>query len=194
MERKIVCFLTAVIVFASMAFSALSAEPTVPKDEKKLTTLGKYVTSAEAYEMWKAAPDKVKIIDCRTPEEYVFVGHAPMAYNVPSMLWTDKWNEEKKNYDMKDNPDFETRMKEISPPDGVIMIMCRSGHRSAASVNRLANAGFTNVYSIIDGFEGDKIAEEDSFFKGKRLKNGWRNSIDPWTYDLDPKLVYAPGK
>lgn len=194
MERKIVCFLTAVIVFASMALSALSAEPTIPKDERKLTTLGKYVTSVEAYEMWKAAPDKVKIIDCRTPEEYVFVGHAPMAYNVPSMLWTDKWNEEKKNYDMKDNPDFEARMKEISPPDGVIMIMCRSGHRSAASVNRLANAGFTNVYSIIDGFEGDKIAEEDSFFKGKRLKNGWRNSIEPWTYDLDPKLVYAPGK
>lgn len=194
MGKKIACFLTTIIVLACMALPALSAEPTVPKDEKKLTTLGKYATSVEAYEMWKANPEKVKIIDCRTPEEYVFVGHAPMAYNVPSMLWIDKWNDEKKNYEMKDNPDFEVRMKEISPPDGVIMVMCRSGHRSAASVNRLAKAGFTNVYSIIDGFEGDKIAEEDSFFKGKRLKNGWRNSIAPWTCDLDPKLVYIPGK
>ena len=32
--------------------------------------------------MWKANPDKIKITDCRTTEEYVFVGHAPMAYNI----------------------------------------------------------------------------------------------------------------
>ena len=41
----------------------------------KKTTLGLYVTAAEAYEKWKAAPDKVKVIDVRTPEEYAFVGH-----------------------------------------------------------------------------------------------------------------------
>ena len=41
----------------------------------KQTTLGLYVTGAEAYEQWKAAPDKVKVIDVRTPEEYAFVGH-----------------------------------------------------------------------------------------------------------------------
>lgn len=35
--------------------------------EGKQTTLGLYVTAAQAYEMWKAAPDAVKIIDVRTP-------------------------------------------------------------------------------------------------------------------------------
>lgn len=34
--------------------------------------------------------------------------------------------------------------------------MCRSGGRSAAAVNLLAGAGFTNVYNITDGMEGDK--------------------------------------
>ena len=46
--------------------------------EKKRTTLGLYVTAAEAYEMWKADPDRISIIDVRTPEEYIFVGHAEM--------------------------------------------------------------------------------------------------------------------
>ena len=39
-----------------------------------------YVTAAQAYEIWKAAPDKVKVIDVRTPEEYAFVGHPEMDY------------------------------------------------------------------------------------------------------------------
>ena len=43
--------------------------------EAKQTVLGLYVTSAEAYEKWQAAPDKVKLLDVRTPEEFLFVGH-----------------------------------------------------------------------------------------------------------------------
>ena len=35
--------------------------------EGKQTTLGLYVTAAEAYEKWKASPDKVMVLDVRTP-------------------------------------------------------------------------------------------------------------------------------
>jgi hypothetical protein len=42
--------------------------------EAKRTELGLYVTAAEAYRQWKADPDGVKIIDVRTPEEYIFFG------------------------------------------------------------------------------------------------------------------------
>jgi len=41
--------------------------------EKKQTTLGLYVTAQEAYDMWKAEPERVNILDVRTPEEYYFV-------------------------------------------------------------------------------------------------------------------------
>jgi hypothetical protein len=58
-------------------------------------------------------------------------------------------------------------------------------------VNRLTKAGFKNVYNIFDGFEGDKIKDAESYYDGKRMKNGWRNCGAPWTYDLDPKLLYA---
>ena len=43
--------------------------------EKKKTVLGLYVNSAEAYDKWRAAPDEVKVLDVRTPEEFIFVGH-----------------------------------------------------------------------------------------------------------------------
>ena len=65
-----------------------------------------------------------------------------------------------------------------------ILVICRSGSRSAACVNLLAKAGFNNAYTIIDGFEGDK---DD---KGKRTVNGWKNSGAPRTYKFDPALVY----
>ncbi|OQX06425.1 MAG: sulfurtransferase [Desulfobacteraceae bacterium IS3] len=172
--------------------SVAVAETAPPNDVKKHTETGKYVTSLEAYEMWKADPDKVKILDCRIQEEYAFVGHTAMAYNIPSKLWSGKWNEEKKDYDLQDNPDFEAQAKKKFAQSDTILVMCRSGHRSALSVNRLTKSGFTNVYNIIDGFEGDKIKDEESYLNGKRMKNGWKNSGAPWTYDLDAKLIYLP--
>ena len=54
--------------------STLHASRDVP--EAKLTSLGLYVTAQEAYEMWKADPERVKVLDVRMVEEYVFLGHA----------------------------------------------------------------------------------------------------------------------
>ena len=93
MKKHCLFILALLLIFFSMGFVAIAADP--PADEKKHTEAGKYVTSLDAYEMWKSTPDKIKILDCRTPEEYVFVGHATMAYNIPSKLWTGKWNDEK---------------------------------------------------------------------------------------------------
>ena len=77
--------------------SSLSAAKTLPPvDAKRHTEAGNHVNLWEAYEIWKADPDRVKILDCRTREEYAFVGHSAMAYNIPSRLWTGKWNEEDK--------------------------------------------------------------------------------------------------
>ena len=116
------------------------------------------------------------------------------AFNIPSKLWTGKWNGEKKAYSLQDNPDFEAQVKKAFGQGDTILVMCRSGSRSAASVNRLTKAGFKNVINIVDGFEGDKIKDQESYFNGKRMKNGWKNSGASWTYDLDPKLIYLPIK
>ncbi len=38
------------------------------------------------------------------------------------------------------------------------------------------------------------LAEVVARFDGKRMKNGWKNSGAPWTYELDPELMYMPSK
>jgi rhodanese-related sulfurtransferase len=146
------------------------------------------VTAAQAYEKWKAAPDKVKIIDVRTPEEYAFIGHPEMAWNIPFAFVTYQRKNGKTEYGPKLNPDFVAEVKKIAGPTDTLLLMCRSGDRSAKAVNKLAVAGFKNVYTIIDGFEGDKVTDPESVFYGKRMRNGWKNSA-PWIYDIDPEKI-----
>jgi len=166
--------------------AATTAGSEVP--ELKHTTLGLYVTAAQAYEMWKAAPDKVKVIDVRTPEEYAFVGHPEMAWNIPLAFVRYTRKEGKAEYHMTRNQDFVTEVKAIAGPADILLVTCRSGHRSAKAVDALAAAGFTNAYNIFDGVEGDTVKDPGSVFDGKRMKNGWKNSA-PWVYSVDPEKV-----
>ena len=157
----------------------------------KQTALGLYLTAREAYEMWKADPEPVKVLDVRMVEEYVFLGHAAAAVNIPLAFPKYQWHTEKQKYGFEINPDFIDHIKEVFKPDDTIVAMCRSGGRSAFAINMLAKAGFTNIYNIIDGFEGDTVNDQESVFHGKRMKNGWKNSAS-WTYDLDPANVWIP--
>ena len=165
-----------------------SVEKDTQIPERKQTTLGLYVTAAQAYEMWKASPDKVKVIDVRTPEEYAFVGHPEMAWNIPLAFVTYQRKDGKTEYQVKWNSDFVTEVKGIAGPADVLLVTCRSGDRSARAVDSLAAAGFTNAYSITDGVEGDKVEDPGSVFVGKRMKNGWKNSA-PWVYGFDPEKI-----
>ena len=70
------------------------------------TSLGLYVTAKEAYDMWQADPEGVKILDVRTPEEWVFTGHAPMASHIPFALLAYEWDAEKKAFPWGLNPGF----------------------------------------------------------------------------------------
>jgi hypothetical protein len=87
----------------------------LPKE--KQTALGLYLTAKEAYAKWQAAPDKIKIIDVRTPEEYLFVGHPTMAWKIPVAVQVYEWDAEKKQYPMKPLMDFIARVQTMAKPD-----------------------------------------------------------------------------
>jgi len=193
--------LVAAILFAAAA-SIVGAENEKPASvavnsqlpKGKQTTLGLYVTAAQAYEKWKSASDKVKIIDVRTPEEFAFVGHPEMAWNIPLAFVTYQAKDGKIEYGLKMNPDFAAGVKKIAGPGDTLLLMCRSGGRSAMAVNQLAAAGFKNAYNITDGMEGDMVEDPGSVFHGKRMKNGWKNSGLPWVYSVDPeKIILSEG-
>jgi len=169
---------------------AQTAGPQLPAD--KQTTLGLYLTARQAYDMWKSAPDKVMILDVRTPEEFLFIGHPEMAWNVALATQTFQWNAEKKEFPMKLLPDFVSRVQTVAKPADTLLVTCRSGGRSAIAINLLARAGFKHVYNITDGIEGDVVKDPGSVFQGQRLVNGWKNSGLPWTYRMDPARMVLP--
>ena len=84
-------------------------------------------------------------------------------------------------------PEVERRLAErgLVRTDAVVLI-CRSGDRSSRAANRLAEAGFTRVHSVVDGFEGDMSPQ------GRRSVNGWKNAGLPWTYRLERSRMYFP--
>ena len=106
-------------------------DPKANLPEGKKTVLGLYVTAKGAYEQWKAAPDKVKIIDVRTPEEYLFVGSPEMAWKIPVIAQSYEWDATKEKYPMKLLPDFVARVQTMAKPEDTLMVTCRSGGRSS---------------------------------------------------------------
>lgn len=194
MKYKSICVLFLVITFSLFPLRAQNSlaqqQEEIPKE--KQTKIGLYVTSKEAYEMWAASPEKIKILDVRTPEEYMFVGHADMAWNIPVFFQTYEWDSTKNHFPMKPNTNFISEVEKIANPTDTILVTCRSGGRSAMAVNQLAEAGYKNVFNITDGFEGDTVKDPESVFNGQRMINGWKNSELPWTYKIDPKLMLIP--
>ncbi|QYX58369.1 sulfurtransferase [Roseovarius sp. SCSIO 43702] len=169
------------------AITSSVAADTVP--QKKRTTPGLYVTAAEAAALLDARDD-ILLIDVRTPEETMFVG-VPTAADANIPLKTvdpaHRLDEEKGSYAMTANPAFvpATRALIEEEDPAAVLVMCRSGTRSAAAVNALASAGIeVPLYSVIDGFEGDK--DKDT---GHRSVNGWKNAGADWTYEVPAGLL-----
>jgi len=167
--------------------------------KKKQTTLGLYMTAKQAYERMSNHDSKSLFLDVRTSAELNYLGAASvMDANVPTVFMDrTQWNDKKRRFKRIKNESFvadvDMRLKQkgLTKSDTVIL-MCRSGKRSAKAVNTLAKQGYTKIYTVVDGYEGDKSKQAPN--KGKRTVNGWKNSGLPWTYVLDRDLMYGVSK
>ena len=167
-------------------FSTTLNAADVPAKKKKQTPQGLYLTAQEAYDMVKANPDKVLFIDVRTPEELYMVGYTDMIdKNIPIAYVDYTKIKEKKgkakfastiNKKFKDQVEAALKAKGLTKDDKIIF-MCRSGSRSTKSAKVMDKAGYKNVYTVVDAFEGDKDKTTH-----KRTVNGWKNAGLPWGY------------
>jgi len=124
---------------------------------------------------------RVVLLDVRSRAEYFFIGHPAGAVNIPLKFWDEDV------YDWFQNPDFGDKVQERFTKDTPIIAMCKTGGRSRQAANLLAGLGFTRVYNMIESFEGsaDPVT-------GLRTANGWRNRGLPYTYQMNPELMYWP--
>ncbi|MBF0109199.1 MAG: rhodanese-like domain-containing protein [Magnetococcales bacterium] len=120
-------------------------------------------TPREAFELARI-PGTV-FIDIRSEIEHFFVGSPLGVVNIP---WQDAPDFEK-------NPDFLAAVGRIARKDQVILLICRSGHRSIDAGNALIEAGFQRVYNVLEGFEGDRDENHH-----RSSVNGWRFRGLPW--------------
>lgn len=129
------------------------------------------ITTMDAQKMLLADQDNVEptvfLLDVRTPEEWKWVGYPgknklgegeELDGRVVKIDWRGG------NF----MPGVDAAFVGM-PDDTIIITMCRSGKRSYDAAKALIDAGY-NVYSMSDGFEGDKNAQ------GYRIVNGWKNA------------------
>jgi rhodanese-related sulfurtransferase len=182
-----------VLLVASTAAHAYDAA-SVP--EPKRTKVGQYLSAQEAAKFMDQNAPKALFLDVRTPAEVMFLGMPSQAdANVPYMREPEfaVWDSAKATFKLEPNPDFISEVrrrlasKGLKPTDAIVLI-CRSGDRSAAAANLLTEAGLKNVYSVVDGYEGDLAAEGPK--AGQRAVNGWKNAGLPWSYKLDKTKMY----
>ncbi|MDC7718559.1 rhodanese-like domain-containing protein [Vogesella sp. DC21W] len=109
------------------------------------------------------------LVDVRTVEERKFVGHVPGSLHVAWQTGTA----------LIKNPRFLRELEnKAGGKDRVIVLLCRSGKRSAAAAEAAAAAGFTQVFNVLEGFEGDLDTQQRRGDLG-----GWRLRGLPWQQD-----------
>jgi len=138
------------------------------------------VQSIEPREAWAFIQKEPKavLIDVRSTMEFLFVGHPKGAIHI---AWIDE-----PDWDV--NKDFVKEVRKImlggavkrgedgkSIQSAPVFLICRSGVRSLDGGKELVKAGFTQVFNIIDGFEGPRDTNHHRGTLG-----GWRFHGLPW--------------
>ncbi len=198
MVKKMSIVIMTFFMILNIATANTISEKNVP--EKKRTKAGLYLNAKDAYAALGQEAEKIIFIDVRTRGEVAYTGMPTVAdANVPFKFTSKKykWNDKKNNFKMTPNPGFVATVIERVQQKGLskndkIFVMCRSGGRSAKAADALTDAGFTQVFSVIDGFEGDSVKSGEQ--KGKRTINGWKNSNLPWSFKLDKTKMYLASK
>lgn len=175
----------------------LFTRPEASVPENKRTNRGLYVTAQDAYDMLQEGAPRMLFVDVRTRAELQFIGAPTMLdAHVPYLVEADpvQWDDATSAFKLVPNPGFVAGVghalaRKHLDRDAPVIVLCQGGLRAARAANALTAAGYRNVYAVIDGFEGDPVADGPA--KGQRLVNGWRNAGLPWTTRLDRAVVFA---
>lgn len=124
------------------------------------------VSPGEAYELWQNVPGAC-LVDVRSSAEWDLVGVVPDSVRI-----------ELRHYPgMVENPHFAAQLHKQVDPESLVLFMCRSGVRSDEAARLAVAAGFSHVYNVLEGFEGDRNAD------GQRgMVAGWKGRGLPWRH------------
>ncbi|MEI7841552.1 MAG: rhodanese-like domain-containing protein [Gallionellaceae bacterium] len=119
---------------------------------------------AEAQQILQLAPG-AKLVDVRSKAELDFVGRVPGAIEIEWASYPG----------MVLNPNFMAALTQQVDKEALVMFLCRSGVRSHGAAVAAEQAGYSEVYNVLEGFEGDRDAN-----KHRNTVGGWRAAKLPW--------------
>lgn len=188
--------LVAVLALLACTHAWAAEASAVPKN--KQTTAGRYLDAREAYAMKRELGPRAYFVDVRTRYEVAYVGLPTVVdANIPYVEHPDDapWDDKAGRFRLDVNSDFGPEMSRRLQAAGLekdapVLLICRSGDRSARAANLLSQLGYTKVYTVVDGFEGDAVASGEK--QGQRILNGWKNAGLPWSYNLGKARAYFP--
>jgi len=122
------------------------------------------LTPKEAYTIWQSAPG-AKLVDVRTRAEIDWVGRVPGAIEIEWMSYPG----------MTLNPHFLASLEQQVDKESLVLFLCRTAQRSHAAAIAATQAGYSDCYNILEGFEGDKNSNNQ-----RNALNGWRAAGLPW--------------
>jgi rhodanese-related sulfurtransferase len=118
---------------------------------------------AEAHALMKSG---ARLVDVRTRPELQYVGRIPGSVAIEWQTYPGG----------KPNEGFLDELASAAAKDDEVLFLCRSGARSNAAAQAAASAGWKHSYNVLEGFEGDKDAEQH-----RNTLGGWRKAGLPWT-------------
>ncbi|HEY0633973.1 MAG TPA: rhodanese-like domain-containing protein [Gammaproteobacteria bacterium] len=140
------------------------------------------------------------LLDVRSIAEYV-AGHPAGALNVPYPNIDASVNGMLTSED-KARLLVDAVTAAIPDKETPILVLCRTGSRSVAASNILADAGYTHVRNIWEGFEGRPKTDVNGNVLDLNNNgvvgdagdlDGWKNHAGlPYTSALLPQLIYQP--
>jgi rhodanese-related sulfurtransferase len=159
--NKIIAIFTIFLVLG-FGIDITWAEGVFVYEKPKVSHPGKELAPLDAYALIKEDPDHMIIIDVRTKA-------------IPLQFMGEVFKE--KEYEMIKNNEFGSDiLKKFNPKTDTLFFLCRSGTRAAMALSEAVTAGWP--------------AERAYVILGGRVGGGWKNEGLPWTYTMNPKLVY----
>ena len=157
------------VIFGEDGFASLASPALAQARQQAVADQLPYAGSVSPQVAWALfSRGEAVIVDVRTAEERKFVGQVPETRHVAWMT----------GLSLSRNPRFVKELEAKAGKDEVILLLCRSGKRSAAAAEAATRAGFKNVFNILEGFEGDLDEEQR-----RGAFNGWRHAGLPWVQD-----------
>jgi rhodanese-related sulfurtransferase len=101
------------------------------------------IAPADAWTLVQAG--RAVLVDVRSTEERKFVGYVRDSIHVAWATGTQ----------LTRNHRFLRELEAKVGKDDVVLLLCRSGKRSALAAEAATRIGFRNAFNVLEGFEGD---------------------------------------